>query len=301
METFKVPDLFDDSPLNTIQSDGVTIVAYRQDQEIEKVNTQLTHNMIVFVTSGCKEVLGKQQNIAIEQGEGFFLQKGQYLLSEKFGEQQLYKSYLFFFSDDVAHRFSRNHPNLISQTETENIDLSKLRTTSAIKTFLSSLSSYFDDSSLADSQHIADLKLRELFLLLANSENENSFRGFLKQLSIKPAQELREVMNLHYKENLTLEQFAFLAGCSLSTFKRRFKEEFGTTPGKWIKQKRLEEGKFLLRSTQKMYHKSVLRWDLKTCHTLSNLSNKTTASPLNNFSSNIPKQKFNIREHFFRA
>ncbi|TYP93424.1 AraC-type DNA-binding protein [Fodinibius salinus] len=251
MVTFNVPQLFDDSPHDSIQDDGVRIMAYHQNQEIERVNTRLNHNLIVFVSSGYKEVLGKKQQITIGQGEGFFLRKGRYLLSEKFGKQEQYRSYLFFFSDEVAHRFSRDHSKLISQQDSNNINLSKFKATTGLTTFLNSLSIYFEDSSWADSPDIANLKLRELFLLLANSDNGHSFKGLLSQLSTNPAQQLGDVMNLHYKENLSLEQFAFLAGYSLSTFKRRFKEEFGTTPGKWIKQKRLEEGKFLLHSSRK--------------------------------------------------
>lgn len=251
METYHVPKLFDDSSFDILKAEGVTIVAYHQDEEIEKVNARLSHNLIVFVLSGYKEVLGKQQNIAINDGEGFFLCKGNYLLSEKFGDQQHYRSYLFFFSDEFAHQFSRNHPELTKQPAESPSTLSTFSAEAPIYKYIDSLKPYLSGKSFGQSSDIAELKMQELFLLLLHSGNNDSFKEFLRQLSTKPANKLREIMNVHYKENLSLEQLAFLADCSLSTFKRRFKKEFNTTPAKWIKQKRLEEAKFLLRSSQK--------------------------------------------------
>jgi len=248
METYSIPELFDDSTYDILKCEGVTIVGYHQNEEIEKVNTRLSHNLVVFVLSGRKEVLGERQNMSVNAGEGFFLSKGNYLLSEKFGEQQDYRSYLFFFSDDFAHQFSRSHPKLSKQTTASNSDFSTFPADDKIQTYFKSLAPYLSDSPLADSPHLAKLKMQELFLLLLNSNNNASFKQFLQQLTTKPAHQLREVMNAHYNEDLSLKQLAFLTDCSLSTFKRRFKKEFNTTPAKWIKQKRLEEAKFRLRS-----------------------------------------------------
>ena len=63
---------------------------------------------------------------------------------------------------------------------------------------------------------------------------------------------LREFMETHYKDNMPLEQLAMASGRSLSTFRRDFLKEFGTTPGKWLLKKRLKEAYRLI--TQ--YHKS---------------------------------------------
>ena len=43
--------------------------------------------------------------------------------------------------------------------------------------------------------------------------------------------------------NLKLEEIAFLCNMSLSTFKRHFINEYKTSPGKWLKDKRLEKAK----------------------------------------------------------
>lgn len=62
---------------------------------------------------------------------------------------------------------------------------------------------------------------------------------------------LREFMETHYMDNLPLEQLAMASGRSLSTFRRDFLKEFGTTPGKWLLKKRLKEAYRLITQCHK--------------------------------------------------
>ena len=71
---------------------------------------------------------------------------------------------------------------------------------------------------------------------------------------------LREFMGTHYKDNMPLEQLAVASGRSLSTFRRDFSKEFGTTPGKWLLKKRLKEAYRLI--TQNHKSPSAFLYDL---------------------------------------
>jgi AraC family transcriptional regulator, exoenzyme S synthesis regulatory protein ExsA len=42
-----------------------------------------------------------------------------------------------------------------------------------------------------------------------------------------------------------------MAGCSVSTFKRKFEQLYQSTPGKWIQTRRLEESYHLIHTTDK--------------------------------------------------
>lgn len=67
--------------------------------------------------------------------------------------------------------------------------------------------------------------------------------------------DLEEFMLKNFRFNVGLERFAFLTGRSLSSFKRDFKEIFGTTPGIWLKNKRLDEAYFQINNKhQKASH-----------------------------------------------
>ncbi|WP_138431930.1 helix-turn-helix domain-containing protein [Fodinibius saliphilus] len=247
MAHIKVPDNLSDGLPQIIDSKGLRIISYTQEEEVEQVNVQLTQNLVVFVTSGYKKLLGESKNKIIRKGEGFLIKKGNYLLSEKLENDEFYKSMLFFFSDKFAHQFTSSLIDLKSGSENIKSPMRTFETNNLLKSYLAGLSTYLQDSDLSDMEGLAKLKLQELFLLLIKGIGDE-FKSFLSNLGKSPAKDLREFMNMHYKENLTLKEYAFLSGHSLSTFKRLFKKEFNTTPGRWVKQKQLQESKFLLRS-----------------------------------------------------
>jgi AraC-like DNA-binding protein len=56
--------------------------------------------------------------------------------------------------------------------------------------------------------------------------------------------DLVDFMEKNYMFNLPLEKFGYLTGRSLTTFKKDFGKAFGSTPGKWLTQKRLELARY---------------------------------------------------------
>ncbi len=63
---------------------------------------------------------------------------------------------------------------------------------------------------------------------------------WFRQKNVDDKINLREFMEDNCCENEPLEQMAAATGRSLSTFRRDFMAEFGTTPSRWLLQKRLE-------------------------------------------------------------
>src|SRR5690606_7665892 len=58
--------------------------------------------------------------------------------------------------------------------------------------------------------------------------------------------DIEYTMRCNFKFNLKLDEYAKLCGRSTSVFKRDFKQQFGTTPFRWLKQQRLDYAKQLL-------------------------------------------------------
>jgi AraC-like DNA-binding protein len=58
-------------------------------------------------------------------------------------------------------------------------------------------------------------------------------------------------MEANYMYNLKLSEYAQLANRSLSAFKREFAAFYGTSPGKWLAEKRLARAKSQVETTQK--------------------------------------------------
>ena len=119
-----------------------------------------------------------------------------------------------------------------------------LKINTLFKNYIDSLNPYIDNNQ---SKKITEIKAKEAVIILLESN------PFLKNILFdfnEPGKiDLENFMNQHYKMESTLDNFAYLTGRSLSTFKRDFTQIFQTTPNKWLLTKRLEEAKYLI--TQK--------------------------------------------------
>ena len=58
---------------------------------------------------------------------------------------------------------------------------------------------------------------------------------------------LRKVVENNVYTNLSMEELAFLCNMSLSTFKRKFEEVYGTPPARWFHLKKMQQAAFLLK------------------------------------------------------
>jgi len=76
---------------------------------------------------------------------------------------------------------------------------------------------------------------------------ENSSQNAMVKINDKDAKiDMEDVMRNNFQYHLKMSEFAILCGRSLSSFKRDFKKQYGTTPSSWIKNKRLQYARELL-------------------------------------------------------
>ncbi|RZJ65426.1 MAG: AraC family transcriptional regulator, partial [Flavobacterium sp.] len=93
------------------------------------------------------------------------------------------------------------------------------------------------------------LKVREITLLLLEKKPE--LASVLFDFNQPGKIVLKDFMLRNFHFNVSVERFAFLTGRSLSGFKRDFESIFGTSPRRWLQQKRLEEARFMIGSGRK--------------------------------------------------
>jgi len=89
------------------------------------------------------------------------------------------------------------------------------------------------------SKKLASIKVTEIIVLLL--EIRPDLQSFLFDFSDPHKQDLEEFMLKNFHYNAPIEQFAKLSGRSLTSFKREFSDIFKTSPGTWLKDKRLSE------------------------------------------------------------
>lgn len=82
-------------------------------------------------------------------------------------------------------------------------------------------------------------KLEELFLSIP-AEHLSEMASVFKPLIDTRELSLKKLVENNLVNNLTLDEIAFLANKSLSSFKRDFEKAYGLSPGKYIRERKLQ-------------------------------------------------------------
>jgi AraC-like DNA-binding protein len=120
-----------------------------------------------------------------------------------------------------------------------------------LRAFFLSMYSYFTENREPDPS-LLEIKFKELILTIAdNAANRDLLAYFCSLMHEPQAVLLKRVMEDNFCYNLKLETYAQLSNRSLSAFKRDFGKLYGSTPGKWLHEKRLCHALRLLRNLDK--------------------------------------------------
>ena len=117
-----------------------------------------------------------------------------------------------------------------------------------LKSCLSSLIPYFEIGQQLPAE-VADIKIHEAIGILRSISPD--IDSVLANFEEPGKVDLSGFMEKHYMFNMEMEKFGYLTGRSLTTFRRDFKRAYGTTPQKWLTQKRLELAHFHIKEKRR--------------------------------------------------
>lgn len=92
------------------------------------------------------------------------------------------------------------------------------------------------------------LKAEELLITLFNKPAYSGFCSRICREFPEKTSSLLDILSAEFTENRSLDAWAYRCHMSTSTFKRRCKEILGTSPVRWLQQRRLEHATKLLSS-----------------------------------------------------
>lgn len=118
-----------------------------------------------------------------------------------------------------------------------------------LNSFITNLSLYIAESRIISPEFLK-VKIRELIMILVHTDHSGQVSKILSELFQTKEYEFKEIIHSHLYEDLKIEDLAFFAGLSLSSFKRKFSSVFGTSPSRYIRSKRLEKAVYLLKDPQ---------------------------------------------------
>ena len=134
--------------------------------------------------------------------------------------------------------------NVISNKSSEKINNDFL-----IQKYIEGLLFYFENPSLIN-EDILILKLKEIILLLSQTQNSESVQLILSQLFSPTTYTFKQIIEANLFSQLTIEELAQQNNLSVSSFKREFAKIYHDTPANYIKAKKLEKAAELLQISE---------------------------------------------------
>ena len=252
------PDQFQSLTIQrTDDASEAMFVAYRSDVYPERNEIFFEEHAVIVVLEGEKKFSSPTQELHVHKGQILFFRRGCYSMNESIDAN--YRSLVFFVNEKLLKEFVGQHLALFSRTrpaprpETPDVPILALESSSTFTTFIQSLLPYFGTETPFLNE-LLRLKFQELLLHLLEIDTVGAPTGQLQTTlwHIYQGQktDLDYLMGTYLLKPLSMSELARLSGRSLSAFKRDFEDHFRTSPGHYIRRKRLEHAHFLFRNTR---------------------------------------------------
>ena len=228
---------------NKKENPDLFVYDFKMTSDVVKTKVNLGMNMFSFLQVGKKQVHFAGNSIMVHKDQSLLLRKGNWLWTELLDNDAIYNCKLLFFSETKLKDFLEKHTQN-KQVIEDNTPYFIIRNDLYISSYLNSLSTITQAPSVFK-QNLLTVKFEELLLYLINKYG-NTFEFYLHSLIEREHSSFSKIIESKIHSNLKLEEIAFLCNMSLSTFKRHFLNEYKASPGKWLKEKRLQKAKEIL-------------------------------------------------------
>lgn len=197
-----------------------------------------------FIVSGKLELQFANECVEIEKGKMFFVRRNQLVKALKTPDENglPFKSFNIFLTQDILRSYAI-HNKIDPQEKYVGRPAIEITENKFLKSFVESLLPYVNEPDKFSKQ-LAQIKTVEAIELLLTSDSK--MKQILFDLSDPHKIDIEKFVNQNFLFNIPIAEFARLTGRSLSTFKRDFKKVFNDTPEKWLRNRRLEEAKYLI-------------------------------------------------------
>jgi len=198
-------------------------------------------HVFVYVETGCIHCYDGSKNQVLGPGEYYLFRRHQLIRYSLLKGTDGTRFIRLCFEEALLKKFQDTHHPPIIQFNLPDAFI-KLKKNELIPDFIRSVKRIYHQGEIEEA--FTAVKQEELLIILLQSQPE--LAGILFDFG-KPAKlDLEAFMLGHYTFNVSVDQFAYLTGRSLSAFKRDFHLIFNQTPSRWLVRKRLEEAYFLL-------------------------------------------------------
>ncbi|WP_215241821.1 helix-turn-helix domain-containing protein [Dyadobacter helix] len=201
----------------------------------------IPEHFFLYLLQGSMKAFDGRNNYLMQPGDYCIARKNHLVRYTKYRDQDdAFEKIIITLDEPFLKKYLEKHPSTVGIYDNDHSFLF-VQEDKLIRNFIQSLEPYYNGSDQID-QAFSDVKREELLLILL--QNSPKLADVFFNFGIPQKINLEEYMNRNFRFNISMERFAFLTGRSVSSFKRDFQKAFGTTPGSWLKKKRLEEAYF---------------------------------------------------------
>jgi len=221
-----------------LSCEDVHFIYYRQKDDHPKNRVVFHCHAISLVLKGTKEVYHFAQKTVIHAHEATLIPEGNSLIAERTCGNDAYTSLVVLFpASRVLGLIGRMGEKIPASAGAQPSSL-KFHQNAYLKAYVQNLCDLVQ-RQVAVSPRMVLHKLEELLLVLIE-QYPAAFFSVFKRPAADQGASLRNIVENNLMENLSLEELAFLAHQSLSSFKRSFEKAYGMPPGRYIRERKLE-------------------------------------------------------------
>lgn len=214
----------------------------------KKPNPMSNEACFLHIREGGYNSISEDEFLTVKKGQSVLMKCGNYLSQMIANEQTgMYQAIAVHFHPDVLKKIYNNDlPSfLTAKKKNDYSNMALVYASTAIDKYIEDILFYFEHPQLAN-QDILILKTKEIILLLMQTEDAGAIHQILENLFSERTVDFKTIIEAHLFSDITLTELAQLTSMSLSSFRRKFKTLYNTTPNEYIYRRRLEKSKQLL-------------------------------------------------------
>ncbi|PQA96983.1 AraC family transcriptional regulator [Chryseobacterium shigense] len=230
---------------NFISLNGVNIVESCTHTKDKQGTMYIDDHLLLFVLEGSNKITYGNQSYLVKKNEMVLLHKNINFAFHKIGNKETdnsYDSMYFFLKDEFLVDFMKMG-SVISNQSDKMARVTVKEVKEPLLSFITSIKPHFNEPEKMD-KGLVRLKIIELLYDLAQTDED--LLQQLLQLKKQVISDISQVIEENYMNPLNLEDFAYLSGRSLSSFKRDFYTIYKVSPAQYIREKRMNKAKDLL-------------------------------------------------------
>lgn len=233
-------DLHADPSRPSAQSDGVTVVDYVADSATLAMHVVVTRPTIVFVHEGLKELSsGPGSTLSGPAGHAVVMRSGTHVMSDLLPTSRRYRSTIVSIDRAVLESVLGTGAahDAVPPAAVTAIDGDVAAMADALRARLTDTHDPLERTLAVKNLVVSSLLHRPI---------RDALAADLAGWGPTPHDRIRSIIGRHVYSPLSLAQYAAMCAMSLSTFKRRFVETYGSAPGRWLVDARLDHAAALL-------------------------------------------------------